>query len=1316
MWSRMQHGPKSKMSNQEILPPRHCPVPDCPWQVPPQSNKPHASLKEHLITTHGETNPSDYMTTKYCSQHGFHLCQECDTPTTIFTTQGHLRTHITKKHTRSKTNMQLVLTTYRNTTPEIENNWKQSLAFLNQLRPSPPPFRRSIWHKTKPPLRSEFYVTYNNVIKWVLESTPTLAPAILRDHTLPKHDTDSSPFWKLLLLLEPLLLAPIQNTVHLTYSNAFRARLSLLKTGRIEELYNTIWHPTPLPLQPQNRQHKKKRQQKQRLNTHSDGPNLPQWRLTAAQHTADLGNYRAALKRLTTNTPTATLTPPRIARCQTELFPKRRQPPPGTRAQGHTNLPPPTNQYLKLEDNMTELALRQMKPGTASGPFATCTDILAAMALHRTTRAKDATKPYFGNIKALLQLVVTAQVPPPIQTLLASNYFLALHKDITNPEKLRPIGIGTAIRRVAAKTALVHMTDDITPLLLKGGQYGIQIPGGVDFVAQTTAMAVREYIDKHTDNQNTPTDDHNDDQNNTKTATNSPSRALILLDLTNMFNNVSRTEARRILLSEDATCPLVPIFDLLTNHPCDSWYFNENHEPHTLQQEEGFPQGCPLSPLFSCLVLLALTNQLNKEQAKRASTRKQSGDIGDDNKGGVAHTASIMDDTSVCLPHCDLPWFLSRFQELGAPLGIILNHSKTKILTTTTGNTACDTLPRRAQQKVQEALSFLCPEEPERAEITTGVRFLGQPIGSHVFAKQYIRERLDKLVDTMDRISQLQNLQTQHTLYKFSLVASIMHLLPSDITLANPAGDQRSTMWDSDTTRRTDKLTARFLARLTSTRDTDVNETAIIIASLPQRLGGLGYQMASSAAYPRFLTQTVRAIKLASSTDTPIPHVHSRPFLNWEDSTTSTMTKFRKGLSLFAHELADKALYTPSRYDKHTHNSMMNHIMREHAIARLFTITDANQRIFLPSLLSPLTSMVFSLPLTASEFRLENAVFKTAMKRKLRLPVFSQDPNQPAPHSCKCAKKTILDAHGDHLFSCSAASKTPLSNAIRDTLFDVLRQIAPAAKTVDTSLDVHIEPPGLAPQHNRNIRPADVGMLLRQPHRNQHFRYAAIDITVPPPQKPLPILDPSDHENIACMASKTHQDAARDKFCRDPTTAQHLYDNGVYLLPFTVDHLGGLGSFAEHLLFPSEHQPHLFHPGKPPTWDDPHFGKNSLRSSAHPQAFALFQETTHAPANLLTAANKETKRFCYPEAHLYSMGHFAKASLSHAIVTSLAIHVNNHMTAIHQYHTARQKRTTQLQNLSRPFFAPITPIYSPASMEHYMPTAATAPLLCELAA
>ena len=1291
--------------------PVHCPVPDCRWTVPPNTHKPHAAMKQHIITEHSDTHPSDYMTPKYCHQHGFHLCRQCDTPTAIFNTQGHLRQHITKKHSRSQTNIQLVLNTYRHLTTETENNWKQSLAFLHRLDPTPPPFRRTIWHKVKPPLRAEYYTVYNNVANWVIEATPPLAPAILKDDQPAQHDTDSTPFWKLLTILEPLLLAPTKNTVHLTHSNAFRARLAMLKQGRLQELYDVVWNPPPVPkLKGRQKEHKKKQQQRQQRHPNPPTDNsLQPWQLRAAQETANLGNYRAALKILTTNTPTATLTPPRIQRCKAELFPNRRQPPPTTRSQGQEpNMPPPAAQFLQLEDGPFELALRQMKPGTASGPFANCTDTIVSMALHRTTRAPDSTRPYFGTIKALMQLVVTAQVPPPIQTILASNYFLALHKDLNNLEKLRPIGIGTAIRRVAAKTALVHLTEDIKPILLKGGQYGIQIPGGVDFVAQTTAMAVRRFIDR---NQNTNNNNQPIEQD-----PNPPSRALLLLDLTNMFNNVSRTEARKILLSDEATTPLVPLFDLLTNHPCNSWYFDENKQARYLLQEEGFPQGCPLSPLFSCIVLLALTTRLNKEQAQRALERKRNGDPHDDGKGGIAHTASIMDDTSICLPHCDLPWFLTRFKELGEPLGIILNHEKTKILSSTSHSSPMKTLSPDNQAYLQEALSFLSASNPPSAEITSGVRFLGQPIGSSTFAKQYIEGKLHKLENNLNKLHQLDNLQTRNALFKFSMVASLLHLLPSDITLAHPKKNPRSTLWKSPTTDKTEEIIRHFLAKLSGIPEDNVPTPSALIASLPQRLGGLGYQHAAAAAYPRLMTQTARAISMAGSTETPIPDVHRQPFSNWEENPSPELTNFRKALSLFANELAEEALYVPSRYDTETHNRLMHHTLREHVVPRIFTDTPPEQRIFLPSVLSPLTSMAFTLPLTASQFRIENSVFKTALKRKLRLPLFLPQQHQHIPLRCRCSSNKRLDPTGDHLYSCSAASKTPLSNAIRDTLFDVLKQVAPAARTVESVHDVHVEPPGLAPGHHRNIRPADVGLLLRQPHKNRHFQYLALDITIPPPQQPQAILDPSDHEKIAESASRTHQDAAREKFCRDPTTAQHLLQNGVYLLPFTVDHLGSLGSFADNFLFPFSHHPYNFSTAQPPAWDNPNFGKDTRRSHPHPQAYALYQEATHAPSNLLTAANRETKRFSYPEAQIHSLGHYAKASLSHAIVSSLAIHANNSMAAIRATNTKIRLRTTQLQNLSTPNYAPITPIYSPAPAAQFASTTDGAPLLCELAA
>ena len=194
MWSRMQTGPRGQMSKPTTTPPRHCPVPDCPWKVPRFTINPHASIKEHLITAHNETHPSDYLTPSYCNKHGSYPCQTCDTTTAIFTTEGHLRQHVTKKHSRSQTNTQLVLHTYRHAQPETETNWKQSLAYLHQLQLTPPPFRRSLWHKLKPPLRAEFYSTYNNVISWLLAATPPLTQAVIRDERPQQHDTDASPF------------------------------------------------------------------------------------------------------------------------------------------------------------------------------------------------------------------------------------------------------------------------------------------------------------------------------------------------------------------------------------------------------------------------------------------------------------------------------------------------------------------------------------------------------------------------------------------------------------------------------------------------------------------------------------------------------------------------------------------------------------------------------------------------------------------------------------------------------------------------------------------------------------------------------------------------------------------------------------------------------------------------------------------------------------------------------------------------------------------------------------------------------------------
>jgi hypothetical protein len=135
---------------------------------------------------------------------------------------------------------------------------------------------------------------------------------------------------------------------------------------------------------------------------------------------------------------------------------------------------------------------------------------------------------------------------------------------------------------------------------------------------------------------------------------------------------------------------------------------------------------------------------------------------GDDGLGSQAATSSFIDDTFVFLDNHDLPWFLDTFQTLGRPLGIQLNRSKTKIFTVTASTDSAEILSPSQLLHLRQAHSLL---DGASSEIREGIRFLGAPLSSPSFAKQFLEEaaltfakqnrrlasRLDqKIVDSLD--------------------------------------------------------------------------------------------------------------------------------------------------------------------------------------------------------------------------------------------------------------------------------------------------------------------------------------------------------------------------------------------------------------------------------------------------------------------------------------------------------------------------------------------------------------------------------------
>ena len=93
-----------------------------------------------------------------------------------------------------------------------------------------------------------------------------------------------------------------------------------------------------------------------------------------------------------------------------------------------------------------------------------------------------------------------------------------------------------------------------------------------------------------------------------------------------------------------------------------------------------------MSPIFAAIVLGSILIKIEKELHERAKQRLQSNTPLDDEKGGLPIIMSYVDDVNCLLPLEDVEFFLKKFNEYGRKYGAIMNSEKTRILTSTTGD------------------------------------------------------------------------------------------------------------------------------------------------------------------------------------------------------------------------------------------------------------------------------------------------------------------------------------------------------------------------------------------------------------------------------------------------------------------------------------------------------------------------------------------------------------------------------------------------------------------------------------------------------
>jgi len=247
-------------------------------------------------------------------------------------------------------------------------------------------------------------------------------------------------------------------------------------------------------------------------------------------------------------------------------------------------------------------SLRKLKREKSSGPFADSTDFLKDTFLVRTKSAATSEErfPNIDLLGSLLHILYSGNLPKEIRDYINCNESVSFHKDPSNLNAIRPIGIGTAIRRIAAAHTM-SATRDKAAEYLAPTQFAIGLSSGMDTITHTIQSHTSRYIERPTTQKTTPT------------------RAILILDLKNMFNQVSMVKAREIIYNNFSH--LLPLFDTLYFEPTKCWYRCPDGSRHYILRKEGSSQGCPFAAFLAALVLDDVISTLNHELGERAKAR-----------------------------------------------------------------------------------------------------------------------------------------------------------------------------------------------------------------------------------------------------------------------------------------------------------------------------------------------------------------------------------------------------------------------------------------------------------------------------------------------------------------------------------------------------------------------------------------------------------------------------------------------------------------------------------------------------------------------
>ncbi|EED86272.1 predicted protein, partial [Thalassiosira pseudonana CCMP1335] len=971
----------------------------------------------------------------------------------LFQIMSALSSHLKNKHSvhRTKSNLELASDLLFAPISNTESNhWTEGLHWIYNTfdASTPPPFRQSLLLKLQYRLLDQF-----------LDLTADLVEATVEANRIPEShhearqaDFKADPYWSMLLIVEQLVLAPIPTTDgdkpnNESMTQCIYRRIRWFRSGRIRELWEEsrkVKSKTPLRLV----------SERPRDDTVEK----------SAQIAADNDNFKTAYARLTKDTPVARIDD-RLLKHLQQLFPPAVRPSSTTTRSKNRTQNRKKIHFLpsKLIDNILHL-----KNGKAPGIQVDSLDVFIKLAQRCKRSTAKGTPPLARNLASLFSAVANGEIPESAQHCLRTTYLVALAKDKTDDTKLRPLGIPSAIRRITANAIANDFKSEFAAYLLPYN-YAVGVNGGIDFITTTLRIGVEKYI------------------GNQEAVGLMPTRALVSLDIRNMFNAISRHQLRDIV---KADFPLLEAFvDSLYEQTGTTRIKMTDGTWRDIAVQEGFSQGCPLSPILAAIVLVHILRQVNTVLKKKAATRQKSDS--DDGMGSITTMMAYVDDANFLVPLEDVELLLDTFAKIATPLGAVMNTEKTRILTSIFNQSTLERLKAQSSPtfaSLNRAISRYSRKQLHDGtfiplEVITGLRVLGVPIGSKQFCHQFHEDRLQAAAEEADKLYEgLTDLQTMIRLFKTCTLHKVTHLFSSDVVHAFNGISARPPDWDRWHSTMTDQFSTllnSFLARVLTT--STIPPHAHVISTISLQNGGLGMQHPRLTAVPSFVFTTKRCIQYAeqgiilpaTTSSITLPKTLTSLYKNWRNAS-SPCTSFR----IFQQYAPDIACIT--RYgttidgvdNPITEETLLNSFVsttslataqdtiKRFAGARYITNLEHTEDVSilqaLPSILEPHSSLpLVAMSRTNRQDRMDSRSFVVAMKRKLRLELW------PSPSTPKCICGSMVDKYGDHFFSCQSFNKTTMSNAIRDGTCKAMKRICVTAQYCNSGDAVDTEKKGV---------------------------------------------------------------------------------------------------------------------------------------------------------------------------------------------------------------------------------------------------------------